>query len=87
MNTEIAKIKKRHPNVKYIGVADGAKDNWSFLEEKIQITDLYHATEYITKISEAIFTKNQEKERQKRLYNRCHNLKHNQEWHTLILGR
>jgi hypothetical protein len=78
MEVEIEKIKKLYPKAKYVGIADGAKDNWVFLEKKtvIQITDFYHATEYVAGVSEAIYTKKQEKERQEWLYNHCHDLKH-----------
>lgn len=79
MEVAIEDIKKLYPKAKYVGVADGAKDNWKFLDKKtsIQITDFYHASEYVTDVSEAIFTKKQEKERQEWLYNHCHDLKHN----------
>ncbi len=81
MEIEIENIKERYPKAKYIGIADGAKDNWTFLEKhtSIQITDFYHATEYITGVSESIFTNKQEKERQEWLYNHCHNLKHEED--------
>lgn len=79
MDLEIENIKKLYPKAKCIGIADGAKDNWAFLEGRtsIQITDFYHATEYVTGVSEAIFANKQEKERQEWLYNHCHELKHN----------
>lgn len=81
MEMEIEKIKNRYPKAKYVGIADGAKDNWVFLEKwtSIQITDFYHATEYVTGVSESIFTNKQEKERQEWLYNHCHNLKHEED--------
>ena len=80
MEVAIKNIKADYPQAKYVGIADGAKDNWTFLEKctSIQITDFYHATEYITGVSEAIFTKRQEKERQEWLSDSCHRLKHNE---------
>jgi hypothetical protein len=33
MDNEIEKIKALYPNVVYIGLADGAKDNWTYLEQ------------------------------------------------------
>ena len=80
MKVEIEKIKKLYPRAKYVGIADGAKDNWVFLDKKttIQITDFYHATEYVSGVSEAIFPKKQEKERQEWLQNHCHGLKHDE---------
>lgn len=81
MEIEIENIKERYPKAKYVGIADGAKDNWTFLEKhtSIQITDFYHATEYITGISESIFTNKRKKERQEWLYNHCHDLKHKED--------
>jgi hypothetical protein len=78
LEKEIEHIKRLYPKAKYVGIADGAKDNWTFLDKRtsLQITDFYHASEYVAGISEAIFTKKQEAERQEWLQNHCHNLKH-----------
>lgn len=45
----------RNKEVNYIGLADGASDNWSFLEAHtdVSILDYWHACEYITKASKA----------------------------------
>ena len=45
---EIAQTKKLYPEKTYVGVADGAADNWKFLQNHTdaQILDFYHATEY-----------------------------------------
>lgn len=79
MSREIAQVKARYPDAEYIGIADGASDNWTFLEKHTdkQITDFYHATEYLTKASQALFKKNQEKARVEWLQQHCHDLKHN----------
>lgn len=78
MDTAVEKIKQRYPQSNYVGIADGAKDNWVFLDKKTttQITDFYPATEYVSGVSEAIFTPKKEKERQEWLYQHCHDLKH-----------
>jgi len=54
---EVERVKERFPDVMYVGVADGAKDNWIFLERYTdrQILDYYHAREYIGKAASAIF--------------------------------
>ncbi len=54
---EIERVKEKFPDVFYVGVADGAKDNWTFLKKYTdrQILDYYHATEYISKAASAIF--------------------------------
>tara|TARA_B100001964_G_C14165916_1_gene569066 strand:+ start:80 stop:1375 length:1296 start_codon:yes stop_codon:yes gene_type:complete len=81
MNREIEKVKKIYPQASYVGIADGASDNWTFLESHTtkQITDFYHASEYLAKASQAIFNKNQEKKRIIWLEEHCHNLKHEQD--------
>ena len=47
---EIYTIKLQYPNASYIGIADGAKTNWEFLQKHTQqqILDFYHATEYFS---------------------------------------
>jgi len=73
---EIERIKSLYPNAIRIGVADGAHDNWTFLEEHThkQTLDFYHATEYLARVSESVF---QDAEtRKKWLDTSCHNLKH-----------
>ena len=80
MSQEICRIKKNYPDANYVGIADGASDNWKFLEKNTseQITDFYHATEYLTSVSQAVFQANQEKQRIEWLEQHCHELKHNQ---------
>jgi len=54
---EIERVKEKFPDVLYIGLADGAKDNWTFLKKytRHQVLDYYHAREYISKAGSAIF--------------------------------
>ena len=54
---EIQNVRKLYPNADYVGVADGAVDNWTFLQSRVdeQILDFYHASEYLTKASKAAF--------------------------------
>ena len=79
MAGEIAQIKEHFPDAHYVGIADGASDNWTFLEQHTatHITDFYHAAEYLTQASQAIFNQRQEKARVEWLAQRCHDLKHN----------
>ncbi len=79
MTREIDNVRRLYPKATYIGVADGAKDNWVFLEKHttIQVTDFFHATEYLAAASESIFKKNENVERKEWLETRCHDLKHN----------
>jgi len=73
---EIANVKKLYSNKTCIGLADGAVDNWKFLQSHvdIQVLDFFHASEYLTKVSYAAF-KNKD-EREAWLKKSCHMLKH-----------
>ena len=78
MEREISLVKTKYPDAKFIGIADGASDNWTFLKKHTdqQITDFYHASEYLASASQAIFRNNQEKQRIEWLDKHCHDLKH-----------
>lgn len=78
--SEIQKVKKRYPNAVYVGVADGAPDNWTFLEPFVDtsILDYYHVSEYVAAAAEALFPgKTKRNQRQAWLKETLHNLKHN----------
>jgi hypothetical protein len=86
MTEEIEKIKKILPkSINYVGLADGAQDNWTFLEQHIneEILDFYHVTEYLAMVSKVINKKNIKKQ-QKWLNYACDLLKNN-EYGALIL--
>jgi len=73
---EIAATKKLYKEKTYIGVADGAADNWKFLQKHVdmQILDFYHATEYLSKVANAAFKRKFEGKQW--LKQSCHTLKH-----------
>jgi Zn-finger protein len=73
---EIKKIQKIYPNAVSIGIADGAKDNWTFLEKHTtyQILDYFHATEYLSLSSEMRYK--QKSDGKIWLEKACHKLKH-----------
>jgi len=54
---DIKSVKRHYPKAIYIGVADGAADNWTFLKEytQMQVLDFFHACEYLAKASNAAF--------------------------------
>lgn len=85
MENEIGRVKALYPNVKYVGLADGAKDNWPFLEKHTdqQLIDFYHASEYVGKVGNAAIKKS---ERQKWIDDNCHNLKHESGAAVIILS-
>lgn len=51
MDEEIQVVKERYPWAEWIGLADGAHDNWSWLEERSDrsILDFWHAAGYLEK--------------------------------------
>ena len=57
LSGEIAKLKRLYPQATYVGVADGAKENWCYLTQhtSAQILDFYHASEYLAGAAEALF--------------------------------
>jgi Zn-finger protein len=54
---EIETFKKTYREKTCVGVADGASDNWTFLQSHVdvQVLDFFHATEYLAKVSKAAF--------------------------------
>lgn len=82
---EINHIKKLCPDTESVGIADGAKDNWTYLERhsQNQILDFYHASEYLTTASENGYRKKEEGK--KWLGEACHTLKHEEKGAILIL--
>lgn len=76
MDLEISRMKEIYPIAKYVGLADGAKDNWPFLEKHTssQIIDFYHASEYIGNVGKAVF--GNRKQRREWIDEKCHKLKH-----------
>jgi hypothetical protein len=76
MEEEIGHVKALYPNAHFVGIADGAKSNWEFLDPHIdeQVLDFYHATQYLTRAAAALWRN--EQEREEWLEEQCHNLKH-----------
>jgi hypothetical protein len=79
MLREINRSKERCKDVTTIGLADGAKDNWSFLEPVTdrQVVDFWHVSEYVGKFANILFPYNtQDAEKESWLANMLHMLKH-----------
>jgi hypothetical protein len=77
---EIYNIKLQYPNATYVGIADGARINWDFLENHTayHVLDFYHATEYLSDVSRAVHPNPYAYPEQKAwLEHACHCLKHN----------
>ncbi len=86
LTREIERTKVLYPSAIRIGIADGAHDNWEFLEKYTnkQTLDFYHATEYLTDVADRIFT--DPIKRKAWLNDRCHQLKHTQDAAASILA-
>ena len=79
LEKEISRIKKQYPDACYLGIADGAKSNWSFLEQHTsrQLLDFYHVTEYLANVAYAAYPgKTDKPKRAVWLEERCIQLKH-----------
>jgi len=79
MERELLRVKQAYPNANYVGIADGAKINWEFLEKhtKYQVLDFYHATEYLAKASHAVQAPS-DHVRREWSKSACHRLKHDE---------
>ena len=78
LEREIAQAKKFYPDALYLGIADGAKNNWGLLERhtSLQLLDFFHATEYLADVAEAAFPgKGEKPQRETWLHTRCRQLK------------
>lgn len=79
---EIQRLKAQYPDALYLGVADGAKDNWAFLAPHVdrQLLDFYHVSEYLAKASYAVYPKKKDQIARKQwLSDACTQLKHDQQ--------
>ena len=78
---EVDRVKEAYPDVPYIGLGDGASDNWTYLKPltDYQTLDFYHASEYVGKAAVVMFKgAKKEAERGAWLEDQLHQLKHKQ---------
>ncbi len=78
---ELDRVKSVCGDIPYVGLCDGAKDNWTFLTQHTdeQILDFFHASEYVSDVALVLFKgKGRESERKSWLQDRLHILKHEQ---------
>jgi hypothetical protein len=86
MTEEIEEIKKIVPlSTRFVGLADGAKDNWTFLKPFVdtEIIDFYHVSEYLSKASKAFDIEDSDKQKEW-FESACHVLK-NDEYSALAI--
>ena len=77
LEREIERVKKRYPEAKFVGIADGAESNGQFLEKQTeeQILDFYHASGYLGALAEALHPNTVSKQKEW-LSKNCRELKH-----------
>jgi hypothetical protein len=77
MDREIARVKAAYPGARYVGLADGAKGNWSFLgrHTEVQVIDFWHAAEYLSDAADVLFARTPQA-KSAWLEGSCHRLKH-----------
>lgn len=65
-------ILQQRPDLQLVHVADGAQDNWTFFDEYMplgtQVTDFYHASEYLKEAFDAAYPKDSKKAQAKFKY-------------------
>jgi hypothetical protein len=82
MGREIERVKALYPEALYLGIADGAKDNWQFLEQHTerQLLDFFHAAEYLPHLAAAAYPGKTDKPRREQwLHEQKRRLKHEPE--------
>jgi hypothetical protein len=77
MQREVETVKQLYPNAHYQGLADGAPENWTFLNTvtDTQTLDFYHATQYLDKAAKALHPHNEQAQKAW-MDIQCHDLKH-----------
>jgi hypothetical protein len=88
LEAEIDRTKAKCPDAHYVGIADGAKGNWDFLERHtdVQVTDYWHAAEYLGKAA-AVLYRGHPRTREAWLDDACHRLKHEPDGADWVLKR
>jgi len=77
MRREVEQVKRLYPQAHYQGLADGAPENWTFLEPltDTQVLDFYHATQYLDRVAKAVHPRSLEAQKLW-MKEHCHRLKH-----------
>lgn len=85
LDLEIERVKEQFPKVKYVGLADGSKDHWSYLERHttVQILDFFHAAEYLSEVRTVL--KKTDAKRKEWQEQAAHDLKHQRKGAVHIL--
>ena len=77
MDREIDRAKSAYPDATYVGLADGARENWTYLEGEtsVQVVDFFHAAGYVGKAADPLFAGSIEGRREW-VDGWCHRLRH-----------
>jgi hypothetical protein len=77
LSREIEHVRGQYPKAQLTGIADGAEDNWTFLEQYTtdNCIDFHHVTDYLGGAARAVSPRSFA-HRQEWLDRRCHDLKH-----------
>ena len=77
MHREVEQVKRLYPHAHYQGLADGAPENWTFLEPltDTQVLDFYHATQYLDRVAKVVHPHRVDAQ-QLWMNDYCHRLKH-----------
>lgn len=77
MEREIGRVKGAYPHTRYVGLADGAQGNWTFLgrHTETQVIDFWHAAEKLSDAADALFAR-RPKQKTPWLEASCHRLTH-----------
>lgn len=80
MSREVEHVLSLYPDAHRQGLADGAPENWDFLEPYVesQVLDFYHASGYLETVAKVLFPRSR-KHRQAWLDQQAHRLKHDVE--------
>jgi len=78
MERELARVRELYPRARYVGVADGAHDQWDWLERYTEwsILDFWHASEYLNRVAGAFGRRKEEQAAWAE--QACHRLKHDE---------
>jgi hypothetical protein len=84
MGREIERVKAKYPKASVTGLGDGARDNWSFLEQYCDrlVIDFWHVSEYVHKVADARWGDAvcHKEEKESWLEDRHHKLKHTDDY-------
>lgn len=77
LDREIAHVRRLYPRAQYTGVADGAADHWTYLQQHTssQCVDFQHAVSYVQRAAKAAWPRRRA-DREAWVADWCHRLKH-----------